>query len=27
VIYFPHQHRWAIDTLNDRAHLKSLKQE
>jgi len=27
VIYFPHQHRWAIDTLNDRSHLKSLKQE
>jgi 2,3-bisphosphoglycerate-dependent phosphoglycerate mutase len=25
VIYFPHQHRWAIDTVNDRAHLKSLK--
>ena len=23
-IYFPHQHRWAIDTVNDRAHLKSL---
>ena len=22
VIYFPHQHRWAIDSLNDRAHLK-----
>lgn len=22
VIYFPHQHRWAIDALNDRAHLK-----
>jgi len=27
VSYFPHQHRWAIDALNDRAHLKSLKQE
>jgi len=27
VIYFPHQHRWVIDTLNDRAHLKSLKYE
>ena len=27
VYYFPHQHRWAIDTVNDRAHLKSLKQE
>lgn len=25
VIYFPYQHRWAIDTLNDRAHLKSLR--
>ena len=25
VIYFPHQHRWAIDTVNDRAHLKSVK--
>ena len=24
-IYFPHQHRWAIDTVNDRAHLKILK--
>ena len=23
VIYFPHQHRWAIDTLNDHAHIKS----
>jgi broad specificity phosphatase PhoE len=23
--YFPHQHRWAIDAVNDRAHLKSLK--
>jgi len=21
VIYFPHQHRWAIDAVNDRAHL------
>jgi 2,3-bisphosphoglycerate-dependent phosphoglycerate mutase len=27
VIYFPYQHRWAIDALNDRAHLKSLKPE
>lgn len=27
VIYYPHQHRWAIDALNDRAHLKSLTQE
>src|SRR3989304_3289882 len=27
VIYFPHQHRWVIDTLNDRAHLKSLRYE
>jgi len=25
VIYFPYQHRWAIDTVNDRAHLKSIK--
>ena len=25
VIYFPQRHRWAIDSLNDRAHLKSLK--
>jgi broad specificity phosphatase PhoE len=24
-IYFPHQHRWAIDGVNDRAHLKPLK--
>jgi broad specificity phosphatase PhoE len=24
VIYFPHQHRWTIDTLNDREHLKSI---
>jgi hypothetical protein len=21
VIYYPHQHRWAIDALNDHAHL------
>lgn len=27
VIYFPHQHRWAFDALNDHAHLKSLKSE
>ncbi len=27
VTYFPHQHRWAIDALNDRAHIKSLKNE
>jgi broad specificity phosphatase PhoE len=27
VIYFPHQHRWAIDAVNDRAHLKSLETE
>lgn len=27
VLYFPHQHRWAIDAVNDRAHLKNLKQE
>ena len=25
VIYLPQRHRWAIETLNDRAHLKSLK--
>ena len=25
VIYFPYQHRWVIDTLNERAHLKSLR--
>jgi broad specificity phosphatase PhoE len=25
VIYFPHQHRWAIDAVNDRAHLASLR--
>lgn len=24
VTYFPHQHRWAIDTLNDHTHLRSL---
>jgi broad specificity phosphatase PhoE len=24
-IYFPHQHRWAIDAVNDHVHLKSLK--
>jgi broad specificity phosphatase PhoE len=24
VIYFPHQHRWAIDALNDHTHLNSL---
>lgn len=24
VFYLPHQHRWAIETLNDRMHLKSL---
>ncbi len=27
VIYFPHQHRWALDALNDHYHLKSLKSE
>lgn len=27
VTYFPHRHRWAIDAVNDRAHLKSLNQE
>jgi hypothetical protein len=25
VFYQPHQHRWAIETLNDHTHLKSLK--
>jgi hypothetical protein len=25
VVYYPHQHRWLIDTVNDRAHLKNLK--
>lgn len=25
VLYYPHRHRWAIEALNDRAHLKSLK--
>lgn len=24
-LYFPHQHRWAVDAVNDRAHLQSLK--
>ena len=27
VVYYPQQHRWLIDTLNDRAHLKSLRYE
>lgn len=27
VIYYPYQHRWAIDALNDRAHLKLLNTE
>ena len=27
VIYYPHQHRWAIDAVNDHVHIKSLKQE
>ena len=27
VTYFPQKHRWAIDAVNDRAHLKSLKNE
>lgn len=27
VIYYPHQHRWAIDAVNDHAHLNSLKSE
>lgn len=25
VFYFPHQHRWAIDAVNDRSHLQFLK--
>ena len=25
VMYLPHQHRWAIDAVNDHAHLQSLK--
>ena len=25
VVYYPQRHRWAIDALNDRAHLKFLK--
>jgi broad specificity phosphatase PhoE len=25
VFYFPYQHRWAIDAVNDRAHLQSIK--
>ena len=27
VTYLPYQHRWTIDTLNDRAHLRSLPSE
>lgn len=27
VLYFPHQHRWAIDALNDHAHLNPFKLE
>jgi broad specificity phosphatase PhoE len=27
VTYFPHRHRWAIESVNDRAHLKFLKNE
>lgn len=27
VTYFPYKHRWAIDAVNDRAHLKSLTKE
>ena len=27
VIYFPYQHRWAFDALNDHSHLKDLKSE
>jgi broad specificity phosphatase PhoE len=25
VIYFPYQHRWNIDTVNDRGHLRNIK--
>lgn len=27
IFYFPYQHRWAFDALNDHYHLKSLKSE
>jgi len=27
VLYYPHHHRWAIEVVNDRAHLKSWKNE
>ncbi len=27
VFYLPHQHRWAIETLNDHTHLKSLNKQ
>jgi len=27
VNYYPYQHRWAIDAVNDHSHIKSLKQE
>lgn len=27
LVYFPHQHRWAFDALNDHFHLKALKSE
>jgi len=27
VNYYPYQHRWAIDAVNDHSHVKSLKQE
>lgn len=27
VFYYPHQHRWAIDAVNDRAHTRSIKSE
>ena len=27
VLYYPHQHRWAIDAVNDRAHLKFLQKD
>lgn len=27
VIYYPHQHRWSIDAVNDRSHLKSIQPE
>lgn len=27
VVYYPYQHRWAIEALNDRAHLKSVRSD